>query len=103
MKEFDENTAAALMLAALPAERRGLFSDDDAIEVIDLIFDYYDEAGLTELDFDDEDDMDLEAERRGAVEHVLKAFAKDSQAPAFTPDDIAAMVDAEMNYEESLI
>lgn len=56
MKEFDENMAAELMLAALSPERRSLFSTDNAIEVIDLIFDYYEDAGLTDLDFDDEDD-----------------------------------------------
>ena len=37
MKEFDENMAAELMLAALSPERRSLFSTDNAIEVIDLI------------------------------------------------------------------
>ncbi len=63
MKGFDENMAAELMLAALSPERRSLFSTDNAIEVIDLIFDYYEDAGLTDLDFDDEDDYDLQAER----------------------------------------
>ena len=103
MKEFDENMAAELMLAALSPERRSLFSTDNAIEVIDLIFDYYEDAGLTDLDFDDEDDYDLQAERRDAVAYVLKVLAKDREAPAFTSEEIAAMVAAEMDYEESLI
>lgn len=101
MKEFDENTAAGQMLDSLGPDRRKLFSIDDAIEVIDLIYDYYEEAGLTEID--DDDDTDIEDERRGAVGYVTRLLAADRQAPAFTPEDIAAMVAAEMNYEESLI
>lgn len=84
MKEFDENMAAELMLAALSPERRSLFSTDNAIEVIDLIFDYYEDAGLTDLDFDDEDDYDLQAERRD-VSLMLRRFSPRTEKRRLLP------------------
>ena len=50
MKEYNETEAVALMAATLPEN----FRDTDAIcEVLDLIYDYYDENGDLDIDADE--------------------------------------------------
>ncbi len=96
MKEYNENEAVALMAAVLPEDMR----DNDSIcEVLDLIYDYYDENGDLDIDIEDDDDEDIE----DMVEFIVKYFKKNAPAVNFTPAQIAAMVKAEIEYEESLI
>lgn len=97
MKEYDETEAIELMAQAVPENVR----DNDSIcEVLDLIYDYYDENGDLEIDFDDDDTQDDVAD---IVEFIQKAFAKNPAAVEFSTQDIAAMVNAEIKYENSLI
>ena len=97
MKEYNENEAIELMAATLPEDLR----DSDSIcEVLDLIYDYYDDNGDLDIDMDDDDsDDDIEA----MVDFIVKYFKKNAPAISFTPAQIAAMVKAEIEYEESLI
>ncbi|MDE6575356.1 MAG: hypothetical protein K2L84_08500 [Muribaculaceae bacterium] len=97
MKEFDEDTAVKLMNEALEADRRDV---DAATEVLDLIFDYYEENGdldLSMADDDDDDDAELIAD------YVVKALAKSPAAIEYSREEIMAMVQAELNYEEELL
>ncbi len=95
MKEYNENEALSAMAAVLTPERR----DEDAItEVLDLIFDCYDENGMLDLD-DDADDMEADA----ITDYVRKMLRKNPPEIDFTDDEIRAMVEAELGYEESLL
>lgn len=86
------------MSATLDAGRR----DDDAVcEILDLIFDYYEENGLLDIDFDSDDDED--ADTGAMVAYIMKYLAKHPAAVPFTAAEIEAMVKAEAAYEESLI
>ena len=96
MKEYNENEAVELMAAVLPEESR---DTDSVCEVLDLIYDYYDENGDLEIDCDDDDDSDVEA----IVAYILKYFKKNAPAVSFTADQLAAMVREEIEYEESLL
>ena len=56
MKEYNETEAIALMSAVLPEELR----DDDAVcEVLDLIYDYYEDNGDLDLDLEGDDEADI--------------------------------------------
>ncbi|MDE6120244.1 MAG: hypothetical protein K2F63_00490 [Muribaculaceae bacterium] len=95
MKEFNENDAVSLMTAVLSPERR----DEDAVtEVLDLIFDCYDDNGQLDLD-DDSDDLEAEA----IAAYVSEMLKKNPPAVHFTHNEVLAMVNAELNYEESLL
>ena len=95
MKEYNETEAIELMCAVLPQESR----DEDAVcEVLDLIYDYYEENGELDLDCDG-DDTDV-AEMVAYIERYLK---KNAPAVQFTTGQIADMVAAEIEYEDSLV
>lgn len=98
MKEFDENEAVAKMCAAIPADKR---DNDSVCEVLDLIYDFYDENGM--LDFDLDDDSDDIARIADIVAYIEKMFARNAPATKFTTAEITAMVTAEINYEDSLL
>ncbi|MCH5220874.1 MAG: hypothetical protein J1F05_00880 [Muribaculaceae bacterium] len=97
MKEYDETEAVRLMGESIPAECR----DTDSIcEVLDLIYDYYDENGDLDIDIDEEDaDVDITE----IVMYIEKSFRKNAPTVLFTTEQITAMVKAEIAYEESLV
>lgn len=94
MIDYDENEAVRLMGEAIPADCR----DTDSIcEVLDLIYDYYDDNGDLDINLDDDDD---EPDVSAIVEYIEKYFRKNSPVMIFTTEQIAAMVKAEIDYEE---
>lgn len=96
MKEYNETEALARMCAVLPAECR---DEDSVCEVLDLIYDYYEENGELDLDCDSDDDTDV----ADMVAYIARYFKKNAPAVAFTDEQIAAMIAAEIEYEDSLI
>ena len=99
MKEFDENEAIKAMAAAVSEELR---SEDALLEVLDLIYDYYDENGDLEIDISDDDDEDSAPDIKAMVSFISRHVRKNSAAKDFTRADIEAAVRAEINYELSL-
>lgn len=100
MKEFDESDAIKAMSAVLAPER----ADEDAVfEVLDLIFEYYDEEGLTDISLDDEDNDDIDPDVEAVTDYVMKQLRRHRASVDFTVDEVKAMVEAEMAYEETLL
>ncbi len=101
MKEFNENEALEAMRAALEPGKAAKYTDDDLLEVLDLIFDHYEENGDLEPDGDDSD-VDDEAEVAATVAYVTRYIKKD-KASKIDPSDVPALVRGEYGYELSLI
>lgn len=99
MQDYDESQVAGLMLAAIPESERGKYTADDMLEVVDMIFDYYDEAGYLDLDAGPESE---EQELAGAVEYVVKMIRKDKGCKV-NPDLAPVLVRVEVEYEQSLL
>ncbi len=99
MKEFDENEAIKAMSAALPENLR---NEDALLEVLDLIYDYYDDNGELEIDLDDDDVEDDATDLEAMVDFISRHVRKNSAAKDFTREDILAAVRAEIDYEFSL-
>ncbi len=98
MKEYDENKATAAMLAALADNRR----DEDAVcEVLDLIYDYYEENGDLDINIDDDDDS--ETDIAGMVSFISRQLRRHPASVDFSAEEIEAMVRAEIAYEECLL
>lgn len=98
--DFNEDKAIAMMREAVPAERAEIYTDDELLNVIDMIWDYYEENGMLEIDLEDEvEDEDLQSD---LVEYVKRMLRKDRQAKVL-PEDVEALVAAELAYEESLL
>lgn len=99
MKEFDENEAIRLMKNALPIEESGKYSDDEILNLIDIIWDYYEQNGLLDVDLSDEDD---ELSISELVDYAKRMLKKDRNAK-LNPDVVEPLVEAELAYEESLL
>lgn len=98
MKEFDEKDAIKAMRAAISNENSVLYDDDELLNVIDIIWDWYDDQGLLDIDAEaDDEDVNTDA----LIKHVGKMLSKDSDSP-IKREDIEPLVSAELRYEQSL-
>lgn len=103
MQDYDDNKAIKAMSAVLEEGRR---NEDAIYEVLDLIFDYYEENGEFDIDFSEEEDFDGDdngVDTAAMVDFIAKYLKKHPAEVAFTKDEILKMVEAELAYEETLI
>lgn len=104
--EFDENLCVEALRQALKNENRAgaqTYSDDELLNIVDMIWDYYESRGMLELTMeDDEDELpqgeDLISE---LLTYVGKMLRRDKHATV-SPDDIETLIRAELAYEESI-
>lgn len=95
--EFDETLAVKYMRQAAP-DHAAAYDDDELLNLIDMIFDYYESNGMLEIDADDdEDDVDIS----DIVAYAERMLARDKGA-RLTPADAAPLVRAYLEYENSL-
>lgn len=95
MKEYDEDEAVRLMSEAAKPHT---VSDEDIYQILDLIFDYYDENGELDIDADDDSDTDVD----DMVDYIAK-YLKGKSETDLSKNLIKSLVQAEMAYEESLL
>ena len=70
--------------------------------MLDLIFEYYDDNGILEIDFDEDDDSEDVSDVAEIVKYICHKLDKTPAGVNFTADEIEKMVNVEINYEESL-
>ena len=96
--EFDENKAVQLINQALVDNGRKPYSEDEILNIIDMIWDFYEENGLLEIDDIDDDDTPTLDE---ILEYVTRMLRKDRLAKVES-QDLPIIINAELDYEESL-
>lgn len=97
MKDYDEVEAISFINSRLGDKK---YPADELLNVIDMIWDYYESNGMLEID-DDDDEPEEDIEQL-LVEYVNKMLSRDPEAHidrAHVPD----IVKAELDYEESLV
>lgn len=94
--EFDETKAIEFIKSRLP-ENAPNYDDDEILNIIDMIFDYYEDNGLLDINADDEDE-DIDK----IISYVNKMLAKDTYS-TIKSEHVPLIVSAEIEYEESLI
>lgn len=101
MTMFDEDNAIAFIRAQIGNEISSLYDDDEILNVIDIIWDFYESNGMLEIDFseDDEEAADVDLDR--LMSTVRRTLAKDKRAKIAT-EHIEPIVNAELAYEDSL-
>lgn len=100
--EFDDQKAIEFILAQLPADVAERYDEDMIQYFLDTLFDFYEDNGMLDIDFADDDIEECEArERAQTIDGLTKILAKD-KFYEFQPDDIALLVDAETAYEYTL-
>lgn len=101
MNLYDENEAVAFINNALKEKGLAAYDEDEILNVIDMIWDYYEENGLLEIDddFEADEDEDISGELCDYIKRMLK---KDKHA-SIKPDDIPVIVESELEYEDSVL
>lgn len=98
--EFDENKAVEWINKALVEAGRKAYDEDQVLNVVDMIWDFYEENGLLDIDADaDEPDEDIEPD---LIDYVTRMLRKDSGATVDAAD-VPLMVKAEIDYEDSVL
>lgn len=102
MELYDENKAIEFIRRELGDEIASRYDDDEYLNIIDMIMDWYEENGMNEIDFDDDADEDDEEAIVGPmVEYVARLIKKDKGATVAT-EDIEPIVRAEIAYENHI-
>ena len=99
MEEFDENKVVDAINNALTAAGRTPYPDDEILNIVDMIWDYYEENGLLEPDWDDDDEDEVTLDE--IISYVTRMLKKDKGANV-SIDDLPIIIEAEIDYEESL-
>ncbi len=101
--EYNEKKAIEFILSRLSEEHRQAYSDDEILNVIDIIWDYYEESGLLDpaTALTDDDDAE-EQELAQLTSHVRKMLAKD-KGSTILAEDVDVIIAAEIEYENSII
>ena len=81
----------------LPAKLKNKFSDEQLYYIIDVIAEYYAEKGI----FDNDDDGYVDVNIDEVAEYVAQK-AKKEKFGSFSADDLIAVVEAELDFEEQL-
>ncbi len=99
MMEFDEDEAIAFIRKHTDPELAALYDDDELLNLIDLVYDYYEANGLLDIDLDgdDEEDPDIDELR----DYILRMLRKDKGAK-LAPGHVAPLLSAYLEYESSL-
>ncbi|MDE6099986.1 MAG: hypothetical protein K2L46_08850 [Paramuribaculum sp.] len=101
MKEFDESAVLKEMRKSLPENIS--YSDDDLLNIVDMIWDYYEMNGLLDVDIDSENDTDdEEIDIVSELIDYARRMLKKDKACKVNPDHLEALIRAELAYEDAL-
>ncbi len=98
--QFDEDDAIKFIRNYMPEKIRDLYSDDEILNIIDMIWDYYEQNGLLEISNNDDAD-DSEPELPEILDYVNRMLKKDKLAVVDTAD-VHYIVEGELEYEKSI-
>ena len=96
---YDEDDSIEFIKNHLPEEMKDKLGDDEINYVVDLIYEYYESKGY--FDDDMSDDTDIEIDEGELIAYVVKNSKKDGIGP-FTENEIAAIVEGELAYCDSI-
>lgn len=95
--EFDENRAIEYIKQYLSDNNISNYADDEILNIIDIIWDYYEDNGMLDLDDEDNEAIDVD----DIIEHVKRLLKKDKLAEV-KQDDVKYIVEGEIAYEKSI-
>ena len=99
MDDLDDDKTVEFIRNYLPQELKEKFTDDDLYYIIDVIADYYFSSGRLDAKPDADGFVEIDTEK--IVEYIVKEAKKD-KIGNFLPEDIELVVQAEMEYGNSL-
>ncbi len=97
--QYDEDDAVKFIQNRLPQEAKNKYSNDEINYVIDIIYDFYEEKGV--MNMDDEDESSVEIDEDEMITYVMKSIKKD-KFKHFEEEDIIFIIQGELAYCESI-
>lgn len=101
MKEFDENEAIKAMRNAIQQDDSAKYDDDELLNLVDIIWDFYEQNGLLDIDLNDDDDDD-DMILSDLIDYAARMIRKDRNA-TLDASLIEPLIKAEIDYENSLL
>ncbi|MCM1028270.1 MAG: hypothetical protein NC342_01855 [Pseudoflavonifractor sp.] len=98
--EFDENKLVRHISASLAEAGRPAYSDDEILNIVDMIWDFYDTRGL--LDPDVEEEPDRQEIEPDIVAYCATLLRRDKSARVVS-GDLPLIVKAELDYEDMVL
>lgn len=98
--QYDENEAIKFIRNYMPAEIGERYTDDEILNILDMIWDYYEDHGLLEINVE-ADTANASDELPQLMEYVKKTLMRDKLAVVDT-DDVHYIVEGELAYEKSI-
>jgi len=97
--EFDEDEAVKYIRGHVDKAICGMYDDDELLNLIDSVYDYYEANGLLDIDLegDDDDDPDI----NDLCDYILRMLRKDKGAK-LAPEHVMPLLSAYLEYESSL-
>lgn len=96
---YDDEEAVRYIQSHIPQEIQGKYQDDDILLISDLVVEYYERNGWLDAEADEEIDIDVE----DMVNYIVAQCKKDKDCHFdVEPEFIRWIVDAELDYEETL-
>ncbi len=100
--QYDENEAIKFIRDYMPENIRDNYTDDEILNILDMIWDYYEDNGYLEIPADDsDDDTGASPAADDLMKYVKKMLAKDKLAVVDT-DDVHYIVEGELAYEKAI-
>lgn len=96
---YDEDESVKFIQNYLPQELKGKFSNDDINYIVDLIYEFYESKGF--LNDEASDDAEVDIDEDELADFVVKNAKKDGVGK-YTPEEIAFIVQGEMEYCDSI-
>ena len=96
---YDEDESVKFIQNYLPQELKGKFRNDDINYIVDLIYEFYESKGY--LDDQASDDVEVDINEDELADFVVKNAKKDGVGK-YTPEEIAFIVQGEMEYCDSI-
>ncbi len=97
---YDEDDSVRFIRNYLPIELKDKFSDDEINYIVDLVYEFYDTKGFFD-GADDNDDTQIEIDEDELINFVIKN-ARKNEVGKYEPDDIAFIVQGELEYCDSI-
>lgn len=97
--KYDEQEAIKFIRKTLPADKEALYSDDEILYVIDIMYDWYEQNGY--LDLSDTVTDEEAADINKLTDYVRKEIKADGEI-MMDPEDVGLIVKGELEYEESI-
>ena len=93
--EYDEQDAVNFIISKIGLN----IDEDDILNIIDIIWDYYEDNELLDIDVNASEEDGIDA--KNIIAHAIKLLKKDKSS-MLTDDLITEIILAELEYEKTL-